>query len=206
MSRIPPTCFLLAWAFLLPSLLLPRVARSQVVDTLQATRAPVQESSPSPEGGEQGVTPRGAFLRSLLVPGWGHAEVGSYVRGAFYFATQSTTALMLWKTDTRLARARDRRELMEALVRARLQAGGIVDPAELEAAVAGEEGVEGLTALEESRSEQREDWIALGIFLLFLGGADAYVSAHLADFPAAIEIEPTPAGGVEVGFSLPVGR
>ena len=46
--------------------------------------------------------------------------------------------------------------------------------------------------------------MALGIFFLFLGGADAYVSAHLAEFPGAVEINSTPTGGMEVGFSFPV--
>jgi hypothetical protein len=152
-----------------------------------------------------GITPRGAFLRSILVPGWGHAEVGSYVRGGFYFAAQSATVFMIVKTHSRLARAGDRLELMELVVRRRLEASGTTDPGALETAVGQDPLVEDLRALESSRSEQRQDWMALGIFLVFLGGADAFVSAHLADFPAAVEIVPTPGGGLEIGFSVPVG-
>ncbi|MCJ7627141.1 MAG: hypothetical protein MUO50_02015 [Longimicrobiales bacterium] len=65
--------------------------------------------------------------------------------------------------------------------------------------------VEDLRLLEESRIGQREDWIALGLFLMLIGGVDAYVSAHLADFPAAVVIGPSPATGVEIGLSLPIG-
>jgi len=58
-----------------------------------------------------------------------------------------------------------------------------------------------------SREDQQEDWAALGIFLLFFAGADAFVSAHLADFPTPITIDaaPLPGGRVEVsvGVALP---
>jgi hypothetical protein len=180
-------------------------AWGQVPDTLPpiAGEESLQETVPEP--GPAGVTPRGAFLRSMAVPGWGHAEAGSFVRGGFYFSAQSATVFMLLKTQSRLARARDRLDLMEAVVRRRLEASGVTDPGALEEAVGRDPTVEDLRALETSRAEQRQDWMALGIFLLFLGGADAFVSAHLADFPAAVEIEPTPAGGLQVGLTVPIG-
>ena len=67
--------------------------------------------------------------------------------------------------------------------------------------------LENMRDLADSRRQQREDWAALGIFLLLLSGADAYVSAHLQDFPAPIEIQATPVGDgrVEVGFRIKVG-
>jgi hypothetical protein len=164
----------------------------------------VQERDPDTLPAPEGISPRGAFVRSVLVPGWGHAEVGSYVRGGFYFAAQSTTLFMLLKSQSRLGLARDRLELMESVARGRLQASGVTDPVALEDAVGRDPGVEDLRALEVARGEQRQDWMALGIFLVFLGGADAFVSAHLADFPAAVEIIPTPDGGLQLGFSLPV--
>ncbi|MGH7555350.1 MAG: hypothetical protein ACREMQ_20295, partial [Longimicrobiales bacterium] len=42
----------------------------------------------------RGPSPRGAFLRSLLIPGWGQASVGSYTRGGIFFAIQSTSGYM----------------------------------------------------------------------------------------------------------------
>ncbi|MFC1661798.1 hypothetical protein ACFL3S_10165 [Gemmatimonadota bacterium] len=178
---------------------------AQVQDTLRVDTLPVPEA-PAAEipDSAQGITPGGAFLRSVLIPGWGHAEVNAQVRGGFYFAFQSATAFMLYKTHTRLNRAEERDLLLEAAVSARLQAAGVMDPDELEAALAEDPEVEDSRALVEARKDQREDWMALGIFLLFLGGADAYVSAHLADFPAAVEIEATPAGGLQIGVSVPI--
>jgi hypothetical protein len=131
--------------------------------------------------------------------------VGAYVRGGFYVAVESAAAMMIFKTQTRLKRTRDRLAMMERVVTEQLIASGVTDPTSIEAQLSGNEVIEDLRSLEVTRSEQREDWIALGIFFLFLGGADAYVSAHLAEVPAALEVEGTASGGVEVGFSIPLG-
>jgi hypothetical protein len=112
---------------------------------------------------------------------------------------------MVAKSHTRFKRAGKRLRLAERVVTARLSAQGVTDPAELESALAEDPVVEDLRALRDSRSEQREDWIALGVFFIFLGGADAYVSAHLANFPVAVEVGANPAGGVEVSLGLPAG-
>jgi hypothetical protein len=203
--RYPSSCVLLGLVALSCTFVPCGAAWGQVPDTLppiiEEGRLP--DSIPGPDA--RGITPRGAFLRAMLVPGWGHAEVGSYVRGGFYFSAQSATVFMLLKTQSRLARARDRLDLMENVVRRRLEASGVTDPVDLEEAVGEDPRVEDLRALEISRAEQRQDWMALGIFLVFLGGVDAFVSAHLADFPAAVDMEPTPAGGLQIGFTVPVG-
>jgi len=56
----------------------------------------------------------------------------------------------------------------------------------------------------EARQGQFEDWVAMGIFLTFLSGADAFVSAHLRDFPDPIDVQvgPSPEGGVQVAARL----
>jgi hypothetical protein len=114
---------------------------------------------------------------------------------------------MLLKSSSRLGLAKDRLALWEDVMTARLQAQGIEDPDELEAALADDERVADLRGLEEARRDQREDWIALGITFLLLGGADAFVAAHLADFPTPVEVnlDGAPGGRVEVGISVPMG-
>lgn len=197
----PGTCL----GALLALVALPTLASPQEPDTFRAP--PVvesQEEAPPTVEGPRRISPRGAFIRSSLIPGWGHAEVGAYVRGAFYFSAEAASGLMIFKTQTRIQRTRDRLALREAVVTARLEEQGITDLAEIEAALAQDPEVEDLRSLEVTRSDQREDWIALGLFLMLIGGVDAYVSAHLADFPTAVIVEPTPAGGVELGISLPV--
>jgi len=182
---------------------------AQVPDSLRVSDSiPAAADTIPPENEEilpQSISGRGAFIRSALIPGWGHAEVGAFTRGAFYFSAQSSVAFMLFKTQSRINRTDRRLEARETAIRASLIAQGIDDPDEIEAKLLEDESVADLRLLRESRAEQREDWLALGIFLMLIGGADAYVSSHLTDFPTAVVIEPTPDGGLEVALSLSVG-
>jgi hypothetical protein len=184
----------------------PQSLSGQIPDSLAVRTVGREQEAALPEETEEGVSPRGAFLRGLAFPGWGHAEVGSLSRGGFYFGAQAATGLMLFKTQSRLSRARDRLALLEAVERARLEAEGITDLVEVEAALSENPEVEDLRALEEVRADQREDWIALGLFLVLLSGVDAYVSAHLSQFPAPVEIGAADGGGVEARISLPLRR
>ena len=52
------------------------------------------------------VTPMGAFVRSLVIPGWGQAAVDQPGRGAFYFAASSFTIFMVAKSQSELDAAR----------------------------------------------------------------------------------------------------
>ena len=150
------------------------------------------------------ASPTGAFLRAVLVPGWGHASIGSHARGGFYFALEATTVYGTLRTRKRLSQVVERVEFREGVLREDLAAQGITDPVEIDAALDDDETLEDLRALEESRRQQREDWLALGIFLLLLSGADAYVSAHLGNFPAPIEMQAAPVGDgrIELGFRI----
>lgn len=152
----------------------------------------------------RGVSPRGAFFRAVLVPGWGHAAIGSWNRGAFYVTVESATAWALIKTQKRVKEAQQRIELREDVIRAELAARNQVEPDSIQAALDEDETLQDLQNLEESRRQQREDWTALGIFLVFLSGADAYVSAHLQHFPQPIEINAQPVGGGRMELSVSV--
>ncbi len=89
-------------------------------------------------------------------------------------------------------------------MRADLEDQGITDPVMVDAALEGDELLLSFEELVQSRERQQEDLVAFGIFLVLLTGADAYVSAHLARFPAPIEIESGMAddGRAEIGLSL----
>lgn len=130
-------------------------------------------------------SPRGAFLRSLVLPGWGQAWVGSPGRGSAYFAAEAGSLWMLYRTQRRLSEARQRQDY--------LRRNGLLSP-------------DSTLALVRSREDQREDWITLSVFLLFFSGADAYVAAQLADFDERVSVRPTPDGGVRVGARVPLGR
>ncbi len=160
------------------------------------------DSARRPAG--RGVSPRGAFLRAVVVPGWGHSAIGAYNRGAFYVTVESATGWALIKARKRLQEATERVAFRESVVRAELAAQNRIDPDTVQAALDADETLQDLKSLEESRRQQREDWTALGIFMLFLSGADAYVSAHLQHFPQPIELNAVPVGGGRMELSVSV--
>jgi hypothetical protein len=85
----------------------------------------------------------------------------------------------------------------------------MTDPDEVAVAIATDPAVQAWEGLAESRGQQVEDWAAISIFLVLLGAADAYVSAHLMDFPEPLAVRVIPTGrdgGVEVGLALSLGR
>lgn len=167
-----------------------------------------QEAGPRPDSvpapPEGGVTPAGAFLRAALVPGWGHAAIGAYHRGAFYFVTEGATAWMLMRTRHRFAEAGERARFREDVVRAALAAEGVTDPAEVRARLDADPTLRDLNGLVEARRQQREDWMAVAIFLVLLSGVDAFVSAHLQNFPAPLELNAQPVGEGRLELSVGV--
>ncbi len=150
-------------------------------------------------------SPGGAFLRSVLVPGWGQAASGSYGRAAFYILAQAGNTWMTYKTEAMLNGSRRRQEVFEATAAGEFLRAG-VHPDSVAAAVEGDPRVEDARELADARAEQKEDWVALLVFFTFLGGADAFVSAHLADFPVPLNVEPVvgiDGPAVEIGASIP---
>lgn len=55
---------------------------------------------------------------------------------------------------------------------------------------------------EQSKRQEVQDWLVLWGFNHLFSGAEAYVAAHLRDFPRDLKIRAVP-GGVGVRFSLP---
>lgn len=170
---------------------------------LEAQQPPAAEQ-PGPPQDEPPITisPRGAFLRALALPGWGHAAIGSYTRGGFYFAIQAATGYTLLRTRRRLGEARDRAAFRESFVRAELAAEGVTDPVTIEERLDQDATLTELRELQDGREQQQEDLVAFTIFVLFLSGADAYVSAHLSRFPEPLEVEAEPLGGGRYAVGL----
>ena len=55
-----------------------------------------------------------------------------------------------------------------------------------------------------SHRQEREDWIVLLVFNHIMSGAEAYVSAHLYDFPAALTMRRLPDGATGLGVTIPL--
>ena len=170
--------------------------------------SPVDSVAPPAETGSTRASPGGAFLRSLMLPGWGQSASGAHSRAIFYTVAEGASGLMLFKSQRFLSSARERVETTTQDAERRAALAGIVEADSVQAFVDADEAVTDARALEESRSQQREDWIAFGLFMLLLGGADAFVSAHLADFPEALTVEPVPGTAnvpaIELGVRLPI--
>lgn len=193
-------------------LALPHGGQGQVRPDSLAAPVPLAGGLAGFAGGEpaeerpvEGISPRGALLRSFLIPGWGQAATGSPGRGGFYLLAEAGSIWMLTKTAGHLSFATSVRRTVERETEQRLLAAGI-RPDSIPLLMDGDEGVVSARSLEESRRQQREDWLALGLFVLLLGGVDAFVSAHLQDFPEPLTVEPV-AGEtgmrLEVGVSIP---
>jgi hypothetical protein len=149
-------------------------------DTLVVPEAPTDP----PEVEFTGISPRTAFVRSLVLPGWGQASVDSPVRGAVYFGMEAGSLWMLQKAHTRLRQARERDDLLRSV--------GLLGPTERSEDTA-------------SRRREREDWLTLAIFTLFFSAADAYVAAWLQDFDAEVGALPDPGGGFRLQVGIPLG-
>jgi hypothetical protein len=196
----------LALAWLIPG---RGAVAAQVItaDTVVVSAAP-------PAPARTTVSPRGAMIRSWLVPGWGQASVGSHVRGGFWFSIQGTSWYMLLKTIGRLNQAKniERRlvaiatdSLNELIAMDSLLAEELSDPIAFENAVGEHTGVNSIRGLVDARGQQRQDWITYTIFFTLISGVDAYVNAHLRDFPVDITTVPSTDGSVRFTVSVPTG-
>ena len=114
------------------------------------------------------IRPMGAFLRSLVLPGWGQAATGRHMAGAVFATWEGVTAMMTLKAQAELRYLRE--------------SGSTNVPA---------------------KHQEVQDWLVLWIFNHLFSGAEAFVAAHLADFPKDLKLRGFPGG---VGVSLPVPR
>ncbi len=203
--------------------LAPGPLHAQITDT---TQTPVDSVVVTPEadptvvdtttGAIRPISPRGAFLRSMVIPGWGQSAFDAYFRGGVYFAGWAANWFMIFRNQVRLDQARtlyDRRvdQIETALIAASpdpdsLRAAMERDPTILDAAVREDDGPgttgNTLRKLVRAREQQREDWIAWSIFWVLASGIDGYVTAQLSDFPTSIDIRQNRDRSVSVGLQV----
>ena len=58
------------------------------------------------------ITPGGAFLRSLILPGWGQSRLGRNVTGGLFLLWEGVCETMVWKTVWQLDYARARNKFV----------------------------------------------------------------------------------------------
>ena len=148
--------------------------------------------------------PGKALMRSLLLPGWGQFSVGATRRGIFFAAAQGTSYYMLVKTNSRLNDAEDKLENQRGFVRDSILNANPQDTVNLEARIDTIDSVVARNSLVVSRERQMQDWITYTLFFTLASGVDAFVAAHLADFPVAIDTSRRADGSTQLKLSVPL--
>ncbi|OGT99511.1 MAG: hypothetical protein A2085_06110 [Gemmatimonadetes bacterium GWC2_71_10] len=138
------------------------------LDSLAARAASVVTARADSVRPRSPISPTGAFLRSLVLPGWGQARLGRNVTGGMFVAFEGLAGAMVWKTYWQLDFARARGKFVK------------------------------------SHRQEREDWLVLLGFNHLMAATEAYVSAHLYDFPAALRMQRLPDGATGVGVVVPL--
>jgi hypothetical protein len=133
------------------------------------------------------LSPRRAFLYSLVIPGYSQAVLNRPTAGALFVLTEAIAIAMLRESSADLREAR--RFRTDSLVTIGFDpASGAAIPA-----------VSAYTQrLVDVRRSHVEDWIAFIIANHLFSGADGYVGAHLWDLPTQVSVEPRPAGAAVV--------
>ncbi len=62
------------------------------------------------------ISPGGAFLRSLVIPGWGQARLGRTLTAGVFVAFEGVAATMVWKSTWHLDFARTRGKFVDSHV------------------------------------------------------------------------------------------
>ncbi|MGH7443347.1 MAG: DUF5683 domain-containing protein, partial [Longimicrobiales bacterium] len=193
---------------------LPDTTRAVTPDTTLAG-VPLGPRVPTPlDTAYQAPSARTALIKSLIVPGWGQFSVGAHVRGGIYLAIGATSWAMLGKTIHKLGQAKDQagaREdfvvdsLRTAMLTDSLLAAELADSAAFDEAVQADSLLADNLSLVDARRQQRQDWIAYTLFFTFLNGLDAYVAAHLTDFPGELDVGRRADGSISIGVNVAIG-
>jgi hypothetical protein len=176
MTRVHRRAF--AWLMVAACALaiVPAHLRAQAPDTTA-----VDTAGPRPEL-KPPISPRRAFLYSLMLPGYAQSILGRGKTGTLLVAFESVAIVMLRESALN---ARDaRRFLNDSVVVSYVDINGSPSVRY--------EPTRFTQQLLDKRREQVEDWIAVLIGNHLFAAADAYVAALLWDLPTEVAIRGTP--------------
>jgi hypothetical protein len=155
-------------------------ARAQRADTARAgvTRAAERTLRPP-------LSPRRAFLSSLVAPGYAQSALGRPNAATLFILTEAITVLMVRETAAELREARRLEDDSVALYFVSPTTGlpdTIYRPARYP------------SELVRARRAHLEDWIAALVTNHLIAAADAFVAAHLWDVPVQVGFRRVPSG------------
>jgi hypothetical protein len=137
------------------------------------------------------VSPRGAFLSSFLLPGYGQSKLGRNKAAAAFAFVEAMSIVMIRESAADVHEAR--RTVDDTVI-----VSYATDTTASQIIVPRYAGTEVHTRL-----AHVEDWIALLIANHLFSAADAFVAAHLWDVPSRLGIHLSPrAGGAALTGSI----
>jgi len=157
-------------------LLAPEASLAQRADSARIAAHPTARDTAT-HVARPPLSPRRAFLYSLLLPGYGQSVLGRPGAGAIFVLTESIAIAMLRESRADLAEAR-------ALKGDSLVFIG-VDPVTNQPIMQRNSYDQELIDV---RRGHVEDWVAFLLANHLFAAADAYVAAHLWDLPAQISV------------------
>jgi hypothetical protein len=151
------------------------------------------------------VSPRRAFVYSLILPGLGQAALDRRYTGATFLLIEGLSLALLHRSqdDLRIARA-FQGDSVPLTWQVDPTTGVGVRDAKGDPVVATWQATRYTGDLVRARALHVEDWVAIVIFNHLFAGADAFVAAHLWDLPARVSLRaaPPPHGGVALSASF----
>ncbi|HUF64478.1 MAG TPA: DUF5683 domain-containing protein [Gemmatimonadaceae bacterium] len=152
---------------------------------------------------ERPISPGRAFLRSLILPGSGQIAMDRTVAAGVYAFVEIAAVGMARKSALNLRHAR-RAPIDSTVVSYQRDpaTGELVLNPETGQPIPAEFIISDLAGRVRARKQHLEDWIALLIFNHLFSAADAYVAAHLWDFPATVGASVAPGGEARVSASI----
>jgi hypothetical protein len=170
------------------------------VSAVSAMLAPVSVHAQLGDSARAGIgappiSPRRAFLYSLLLPGAGQAQLDRATAGGMFFLIEAVSLALVHRSaeDLRIART---------YAGDSIPARYVIDPvtgrparSNTGALQVAEWSVPRYTdAYVRTRRLHYEDWLAVLVFNHLFAGADAFVAAQLWDLPVRIGVTPTATG------------
>ena len=183
-SRVGFVVTLALAALLMPGTLVAQRADSATVAVKPAPRTATRPLRDSTITGPP-ISPRRAFLYSLLLPGLGQSKLERPHAGALYVAVEAVSWAMIHKTGKALAASKAFPD--SVIVRYDKPTSDTTPPVPVREA-------NQLALRVRSRKIQVEDWVAVLLFNHFFAGADAFVAAQLWDLPLVLSAGPSDRG------------